>query len=922
MSSSDSAGWSRSFGWATALPMALAAALGFAAAARAQSGDLAADTEISEEQRALFESLSPDRQRELVEQALRASDAGEKGERSAAPTAAASARQLERRALAPDRDAARATPDALEAGSSVLIDLTPRELADARHEALRERIQRGNPYLLDRLGRLELPGFEPLPLGGLDEELAAARLATDPELAAFAIRVKRLPLQRTGADALRPFGYELFTDAPSTFAPAPDTPVPSNYVVGAGDILRVQLFGSTNRSLSLEVGRDGQIDFPQLGPIAVDGMRFDEAKEQIEARVADQMSGVRANVEMGETRSIRVFLLGEVARPGSYTVSGLSTVTNALFVSGGISRVGSLRNVQLKRSGKLVQTLDLYDLLLKGDTSDDAALLPGDVVFIPPIGPSVGASGEVLRPALYEIAPGATLAELLSLCGGLAPEADASAAHLERLSERGERIVESVDLGSAPARAVRLRSGDRLHVPRVRATLEGAVVVDGHVLRPGPHEYRPGLRLGDVLSFADLEPKADTHYVLIRRELGPDRRVVAISADLAAALEERGGPADLPLAPRDRLTVFDRESGRDRVVSALMRELRSQATHDQPLQIASVAGRVRAPGQYPLEPEMRVSDLLRAGGSLEDAAYGGKAELTRHQVVDGEFRETELVEVDLGAVLRGDPAADLALAPYDTLTVKELPEWREQEAVTISGEVRFPGDYQVRRGETLYSVLQRAGGLTDLAFAEGAVFLREDLREREQQQLDQLEHRLRRDLAVMALQGGPPGEPPRSPQLADDLLSQLQSARAVGRLVIDLPAIVSGEERGSADILLKPGDRLIVPKESQEVTVIGEVQNPTSHRHVEGLSRDEYVELSGGFTEGADKRKLYVVRASGSVVAKDGGAWFELGSREIHPGDTIVVPLAASRMRPITLWTAATQILFNLAIAAAAVNSF
>jgi len=891
-------------------------------AAHANPGEAPGAAEISEEQRELFESLPRDQQRELIEQALRAREAREGGADSGAARSIPSEPQPERRPLAPERDVKQERVPAFEAGSSLLLELVAPEDADGRLLALHERIQRGNPYLLDSLGRLELPGFEPLPLLGLDEELAASRLATDPELSMFRIRVKLLPLLRTGADALRPFGYELFTDAPSTFAPFADAPVPSNYVVGAGDILRVQLFGSTNRSLSLEVGRDGQIDFPQLGPIAVDGMRFDEAKEQIEARVADQLSGVRANVEMGETRSIRVFLLGEVARPGSYTVSGLSTVTNALFVGGGISRVGSLRNIQLKRSGKLIETLDLYDLLLRGDTSDDATLLPGDVVFIPPVGASVGASGEVLRPALYEIAPGATLADLIELCGGLAPAADASAAHLERISERGERTVESVDLGAAPARALHLRSGDRLHVPPIRATLEGAVTVDGHVLRPGPHEYRAGLRLSDVLTFADLEPKADTHYVLIRRELGPDRRVVALSADLAAALETRGSDADLPLAPRDRLTVFDRESGRDRVVSALIRELRSQATHSQPLQVASISGRVRAPGQYPLEPEMRVSDLLRAGGSLEDAAYGGKAELTRHQVVDGEFRETELVEVDLGAVLRGDPSADVPLAPYDTLTVKELPEWREQEAVTISGEVRFPGEYQLRRGETLFSVLQRAGGLTDLAFPEGAVLLREDLREREQQQLDSLEQRLRRELAVLALQGGPPGEPPRSPELAEELLSQLKSAEAVGRLVIDLPAIVAGAPHGPADILLKPGDRLLVPRESQEVTVIGEVQNPTSHRHIEDFTRDEYVGLSGGFTENADKKKIYVVRAGGGVVSGDGGAWFELGSREIRPGDTIVVPIAAGRMRPITLWTAATQVLFNLAIAAAAVNSF
>jgi protein involved in polysaccharide export with SLBB domain len=876
--------------------------------------------EISQEERALLEDLPAERKRALLEW-LEARDSATLGDAVSEPRSDSS-ESSSHRPLSPPGDAkGELAGPALEAGSYVLVEL-PREGTNARDVAQRERILRGNPYRLDALGRLELPGFEPLPLIGLDEALASARLATDPELGALGIRVKLLPLERSGVEGLKPFGHQLFTDAPSTFAPDADAPVPSNYVLGPGDIVRVQLFGTINRTYSLEVGRDGQIDFPQLGPIAVEGMRFDEAKEQIEGRVADQLAGVRANVEMGETRSIRIFLLGEVARPGSYTVSGLSTLTHALFAGGGLTRVGSLRRIQLKRGGVLIRSLDLYDLLLRGDTSDDVALLSGDVVFIPPIGPSAAAAGEVLRPAIYELSDGASLGDLLDLCGGLSPEADSSAAQLERIDEHGERALIAVDLGAEGSRRLRLRNGDRLQVPAIRGTLASAVAVDGHVIRPGLREYHDGLRLSDVLGFADLKPKADTHYVLVRRERAPDRRVEVLSADLAAALEQKGSDADLPLFPRDRLTVFDREGGRDRVVSALMRELQSQASHEQPLQVASILGRVRAPGQYPLEPGMRVSDLLRAGGSLEDAAYGGKAELTRRQVVGGEFRETALVQVDLGAVMRGDSSADVTLRPYDALTVKELPEWRVPEAVTISGEVRFPGQYQLRRGETLYSVLQRAGGLTDLSFPEGAVFLREDLREREQRQLDLLERRLHRELAILALQSGPPGESPPPPALAADLLAQLQAAHATGRLVIDLPAIVAGVERGPADIMLKPGDHLIVPKESQEVSVIGEVQNPTSHRHGEGLTRDDYIELSGGFTDGADKRKLYVVRASGSVAAGDGGAWFELGSREIRPGDTIVVPLAPGRLRPLTLWTAATQILFNLAIAAAAVNSF
>ncbi len=889
---------------------------------------LAQEPPVSDEQLEILKSLPPEQREALMEEFLRSTELGERGEPTSPAAARADVRRLSPRA--PDLEP---EEPRLEAGSSIIIDLAP-PAEDAsrldqsaedelRLRELRERILRRNPYQLDRFGRLQLPGFEPLPMLGLSEELAAKRLATDPDLSAFEIKVTLLPLEPVGEEALEPFGYDLFTDAPSTFAPVTDVPVPSDYVVGPGDELRIQLFGNTNRSLTLRVGRDGQVSFPQIGPIGVGGKRFAAVKADIEDRVSRQMIGVRANVEMGETRSIRVFLLGEVPRPGSYTVSGLSTVTHALFAGGGISRVGSLRNVQLKRSGAVVKKLDLYDLLLEGDTSNDARLLSGDVVFIPPVGALAGASGEVLRPAQYEIRPKATLGELVELCGGLTPKADAREGRLERINEQGERVVLNVDLTSREARALPLRAGDLLRVLPIRDTLEGAVLVAGHVLRPSAHEYRAGLRISDVLSFADLKPKADTHYVLIRRELPPDRRIETLSADLAAAVAAKGSAEDLILEPRDQLTVFDLQSGRDRAVSPLIRELRSQATHDAPLHVVSVGGRVRAPGQYPLEPGMRVSDLLRAGGSLADAAYGGRAELTRYQVVDGEYRQTDLIEIDLAAVLRGDAAADIELGPYDTLTIKEVPQWGEEESVTILGEVRFPGEYPIQRGETLRSVLQRAGGLTDLAFAEGAVFTREGLRLREQQQIDLLGQRLRRDLAVLTLQGGQTGKPePQAFALGQGLLAELQSSRAVGRLVIDLEALLGDDPGGASDIALRAGDRLLVPKQSQEVTVIGEVQNSTSHRYVNHLSRDDYVGLSGGFTNKADKKRVYVVRASGKVEGREGNAWFDVFSTEIRPGDTVVVPLDAERMRPLPLWAAVTQIIYNLAVAAAAVGSF
>ena len=632
---------------------------------------------------------------------------------------------------------------------------TPEEIEEL--EKLRDRIQNRNPYRLDRLGRFEVPELGSIALAGLTEMQAEQRLSVAPQLKEFRVDIVRLPLERLGEEALKPFGYDLFAGIPTTFAPATDVPVPAEYVVGPGDQIRVQLYGDVNQSYLLTVGRDGRIDFPELGPVEVAGQTFTQVRQDLEGRVSRQMIGTVASVSMGETRSIRVFVLGEAYRPGSYTVSGLSTITNALFVSGGVKEIGSLRNIQLKRRGQVVSRLDLYDLLLRGDTTDDARLLPGDVIFIPPVGKTATVTGEVRRPAIYEIAGETSPRQMIELAGGLTADADSSFVRIERTNEQRQRVTVDVDLAPG-APAVALASGDVLRVLPIRATLENSVLVQGHVHRPGAFQYRPGMRISDVIgSLDELKPRADMHYVLVRRELPPDRIVTVHSADLARALAARGTDADLLLQPRDRIVVFDNETNRERVLEPLFDELRLQSRIDRPMQIVGVGGRVRAPGRYPLEPGMHVSDLIRAGGNLEEAAYGGQAELSRHRVINGEYRQVDLVVVDLAALMRGEQSADVALEPYDYLNVKVMPQWGQVESIEIVGEVRFPGTYPIARGETLRSIMQRAGGLTDLAFPEGSIFLREDLREKEQERIEQLTVRLQSDIAVAGAAGEPGG---------------------------------------------------------------------------------------------------------------------------------------------------------------------
>ena len=873
------------------------------------------------EQIKVFQSLPPEQQQEILRKI-----GEQKGIEQAPTTAPALAlpTSIPKTDVTSDQQIqVLETVPRLRAGDTLLLTVDiPAEIDRARSE-FSSRILDGNPYNLDRMGRLILQDSTSIVLAGLTSEEAAIRLNADPQLQGYTLGVRLLPVQ----PELKPFGYDLFSNVPTTFAPATDIPVPADYVVGPGDTLELQLIGDQGGRYTLIVGRDGAVDFPQLGPIAVAGMRFAAAKALLEQRVGEQMIGMRASVSMGALRSIQVFVLGEAERPGSYTVSGLSTITNALFASGGVKAIGSLRNIELKRGGQVAARFDLYDLLLNGDTSHDARLLPGDVIFIPPVGITVAVTGEVQRPAIYEVREAATASEILSLAAGLTALADPRTAALERIDERRNRTVLNLDLSSAQGRGTALQTGDLVRVQAIRESVEGAVSLLGHVHRTGSVQYRPGMRLTDLVgSLDELKPLADLHYVLIRRETGPTRTVSVLSADLSAAFADPDSAANVPLQPRDRVHVFDLASSRDRVVAPILEDLGRQSSRDEPLQIVGIGGRIKVPGKYPLEPGMTVSDLVRAGGGLDQAAFSGEAELTRYEIVDGEQRQTELVRIDLGRLLGGASSADPVLRPFDFMVIKEVPLWRDQETITVSGEVRFPGDYPIKRGETLRSVIERAGGLTDLAFPAGSVFMRQELKVREQRQLQVLADRMQRDLAALSLQQAQSETGSGTSQAiaaGQALLADLKSTEAVGRLVINLDEVLSANPGSSADLVIRDGDQLVIPRVTQEVTVIGEIQSPTSHLFHGGLDRDDYISMSGGLTQRADKKRVFIIRANGSVAAAPSAAWFNRGgARDVQPGDTIVVPLDAQQMRPLTVWTSVTQILYNIAVAVAAVNSF
>lgn len=713
---------------------------------------------------------------------------------------------------------------------------------------------------------------------------------------------------------LRNFGYELFENNASAFQPNIDIPVPADYVVGPGDTFVIQLYGNRNASYNLEVSREGIVQFPEIGPISLAGLKFSEAQGVIERTVSEQMIGVKSAVTMGTLRTIRVFVLGDAVQPGSYIVGSLSTMTNALFASGGVNEIGSLRNIQLKRQGKVVTTLDLYDLLLSGDTRNDARLLPGDVIFIPPIGATIGVDGEVRRPAIYEIKQEKTMGDAIRLAGGMMPTAYPQASRVERINERGDRTVVDVNLSTSSGKSLAVKSGDVVRIYSVLDTQENIITVEGHVKRPGITAWRPGIRVSQVLGgMRELLPNPDLNAALILRETQPTRKLTVVLFNPGEALTNPGSAADPELQPRDTLAIFNLESDRSKELEDVIDRLRTQADRANRQKVVSISGNVRFPGDYPMTPGMSANELIQLAGGLNQNAYDLEAEITRYTLDEQQRQQIDYISLPLAA------SPQQQLQEEDLINIRRLPQWAPEETIELTGEVVFPGKYTIRRGEMLSHVIQRAGGLTDQAYAHGAIFTRKELKILEEQRLQELKNRLESDIAAANIEQQDDAGKVEVKD-AEQLLKNIESVKPLGRMVIDLPLILSDTQ--THDVRIVSGDNLHVPRFKQAVTVVGEVQYPTSHLYQRNLDVQDYIERSGGTNLKADRGRVYVVKANGRVFLPQKSGWFSRDMVEIEPGDTVVVPLDADRIKSLTLWTNISQVFYQVALGAAAVASF
>ncbi len=805
---------------------------------------------------------------------------------------------------------------------------------------------------------------------------------------------------------LKRFGYDLFQGAPSTFAPVSDIPVPSEYLVGPGDNIKVQLYGKDNNEYDLVINREGVIQFPELGPITVNGLTFAELRSLLISRIEQQMIGIQSNITMGELRSIRIFVAGDAYKPGSYTVSSLSTITQALFVSGGVNEIGSLRNIQLKRNGKLIGTMDLYDLLMRGDASGDLRLRSGDVVFIPSVGGLISVTGEVRRPAIYELKSNEDMADVVQMAAGFKPGAYPLSSSVERFSQNGLKSIVNLDLTSSIGKSTKANSGDLVRVKSASTQFKDAITVLGAVVRPGKYQWYQGQKISDLLPslWGDLNSSADLNYAIIVREINRYGDIEVLAFEPGLAISDKLVSEDLLLNARDKVLIFDysdstqnrfelnklvkerlakvkslsgdsllgddifkagfeqlnkhglqqrtslggvvigkeAKSGdleavkgevnkmlanlfadkelislsnslsRSELLYPVVNKLVKQANAGNNVQVVAINGKVRHPGIYPLAVGSTLKDLVKAGGGLQEGAYTARAELTSTNSLSGGTTISHQ-NIQLSKALQNDPTANVSLKGRDILTVMTTPEWQENKSVEIRGEVKFPGVYNIRRGETLKDVLTRAGGFTEYAYLPSSVFVRESVRQQEQLEIKKLADQLRRDIATRGVSKDGNVVNYSDAQL---MLTDLETIQAVGRLVVDISAISVGIEQ--ADLQLEDSDVLYIPSTKQTIVVMGEVQHAATHRYKQGLTLDQYLAMSGGARERADDDRTYVIKANGSVMTPSRSMWFS-SEDSLQPGDTIIVPLDTEYKDNLTLWTQVTSIIYNTAVAFATV---
>jgi protein involved in polysaccharide export with SLBB domain len=651
------------------------------------------------------------------------------------------------------------------------------------------------------------------------------------------------------------FGLDFFRERTTQFNPNQTGPVDASYVIRPGDELVLVLTGDVETSYTLPVTREGFIIIPQVGQVWVNNITLGELENILYQRLGRVYSGVRRGpgatthfyITPARLGSSQIFVTGDVLRPGSYRVASTGTALTALYAALGPTENGSLREVLIRRGGTVADTLDVYDYLLNGNTARDVRLSSGNLVFVPIHGPRVRIVGEVARPATYEMRHGETLADALRFAGGFTATAARRRVQIERIVPPEQRVpggrdrivteIVSDQFANGIGPAVAVMAGDVIRVFSVAARVRNRVYVTGDVWTPGPIGIAPGMRLSDALKVAGgVKPDVYLGQILITRTNPDSSRI-----QLRATLRDTTGAVinDFPLSEDDEIRVFS-------------------ISEFRPTRYVAVNGAVRKSGQYPYREGMTMRDIVLMAGGLDQSAYLNEAEIARlpDQRGNGVTARTFRVPLDSsylfergpdgkylgppGLPAPSGPNPDVELKPYDNVLIMRQPNWELQRTAAIAGEVRYPGRYTLKsKTERISDLLERAGGLTPDAYADGVTFMR-----------------------------------PKN---------------SVGRIGIQLSDVIRNP-RSHDNLPLIDGDSIYIPRLDPVVHVGGAVNSPVAVTYAPGHGIDYYIRAAGGPTVRADVRRAYVTQPNGKLEARQARWLLPDGIPQPQPGSTVVVP--------------------------------
>ncbi len=782
--------------------------------------------------------------------------------------------------------------------------------------------------------------------------------------------------------ALERFGIKFFKNSSNEI---PTSGVPDDYVLSTGDSLKISVYGLSEYDGELEINKDGKIIIPQVGALSIRGLKYKIAKATIFNKLSSTYPNTTINITIGNTSPFAVSVVGEVNKPGLYTVNALSKVKNALFMAGGISNIGSMRDIQIKRNGRVVATFDLYDLLRGGRDNGDVYLYPGDVIYVPTATKQVFLDGNVKSPAIYELQNNETLQDLIRFAGGL--NSDSTKTVKIFRSEKGVRTLFEAKLNEK----VILHDGDKVMAGKISDVTDNLVYLYGNVYKNESISIDKRDTVGSLfkklVNFYGTDKvfmsNTDMGYFVVKRVDEKTLEHKILSGNLLEAINGNK-KFDVELQSEDKIFVFNKSITQDikyiavggevlrggkfkyfdgmKLIDGIMAagikkesdltkikvtSVRSDNTYDIKYYNYDVANNIT------LNPYDDINitnfainndfeEITINGSVITGGTFNYSKDLTLNELINmaGGLKQNankeqfELVsyKVENGVRthdvkilnLKESLASNLKLNPFDEVMIRQVAQWGDQKTIILKGEVNYPGEYTIMPGEKLSSVLKRAGGLKASAFVEGSVFTRLDIQKIQQEAFQKQLNDLESSMMYLSTQPDEAGKSTNSAELLqvlDSVRKRGEATKMIGRLSIRLSRNINEFANSQYDIVLKGGDTLTIPEIEQSVAIMGEVMNNTAVTHIDGSDIWDYLEQAGGLKESGDQDGIFIVKANGEAKRLKKHFLIGYSNSKVEAGDTIVVPFKVDRFSGLKFAKDITSIIYQIAVSAAALKT-